>query len=166
MLVEEQKLRWWGMDMRPRRRRRIATVVCFIVLVVICGAASTHKEINAYWRGLWMACLCVLWLRLSVFRLENFEAEFRLDERERLERDNAERWSLKEIAKLLLIFATVTLGQAADHRHSDPMATPIELWFFFLLTYTLPIARVLWTEPDVLELSGEMKLAEHIGGEV
>ena len=42
MLADEQKLRWLGMDMRPRGRRRVAVVLTYVVLFAATVAATEY----------------------------------------------------------------------------------------------------------------------------
>lgn len=74
-----------------------------------------------------------------------------LDERERAERDKTLRWVLGRVSFLLAMFT----GSAAIQRNPySPFDVAALLWTFFILTITLPQARVLWTEPDPRDASG------------
>jgi hypothetical protein len=83
-----------------------------------------------------------------------------LDERERRERDIAERWALKQIAIYLPISAGQWVVKIAHHRSIDPMQVVGDLWSFSLLAQTLPQARILWTEPDPRKVSGEIEMIQ------
>jgi hypothetical protein len=85
-----------------------------------------------------------------------------LDEREVGERDGASRWALQRLGFILATFA----GTLSVQRVPLPQITAGGfLWSFCLLAVTLPQARVLWTEADPRDLSGEMELvAERADG--
>jgi hypothetical protein len=98
---------------------------------------------------------------LSKYRVGNYQVpakrleDYRLDERERAERDNISRRVLKQMTFLLALFA----GSAANWKHPEPMEVSFYLWLFCVLGLTLPQARVLWTEADPCD-AGELRLAE------
>jgi len=85
-----------------------------------------------------------------------------LDEREMKERDSAERWTLKAMIPVLCSYAGVYIAHAAQHRVIGPLDVAVEFWMFAVLMMTLPKARVLWTESEPGELSGEMALVESV----
>jgi hypothetical protein len=87
-----------------------------------------------------------------------------LDEREMKERDSAERWTLKAVTSVLSIYAGIYIAHAAQHRIIAPLDVAVEFWMFAVLMMTLPKARVLWTESEPGELSGEMALVESVEG--
>jgi hypothetical protein len=217
----EEKLRWWGMDMRPRWRRRMAVSGTFFALYVLTMAARSNRWSGHHpYLGLFMmigsTMICV---QLSVFRrsgvVKSFEdppptktgirgmvfvngldewARYRfdvasfddaseeqqtellrryqvgtrvfpakpkpwtgLDEREIGERDGASRWALLRIGVLLASYAGTV---AVQRQPLSQMEASGFLWGFALLAQTLPQARVLWTERDPREVSGEMELVE------
>lgn len=79
-----------------------------------------------------------------------------VDEREKNERVEAERW-----ARRWLMFAlAVTTGHYLA-RHSNPERVEVagDLFLLFILALTLPAARILWTEPDPRDTPGEIELA-------
>jgi hypothetical protein len=82
--------------------------------------------------------------------------DYRLDERERAERDRISRWALIRLAGLLAITAGAS---AMARRPAPPFDEGSLFWSFALLALTLPHARVLWTEPDPHD-AGDLKLAE------
>lgn len=75
----------------------------------------------------------------------------RLDERERAERDSTSRWALRYVSYFLALMT----GSTAIQRFAwSPFEVAAMLWTFFVLTITLPQARVLWTEPDPRDAGG------------
>ncbi len=79
-----------------------------------------------------------------------------LDERELRERDGAARWAMRWVG----IFVACMSGTfARSHEPLEGMDVATLLWMVLVLLITLPQARVLWTEPDPREMSGEMELA-------
>jgi hypothetical protein len=222
MLVDEQKLRWCGIDMRLRWRRRVAVLVTYF-FIFAAGMALSVWDGHPVWA---MVCFGVgspLLVRLSVMRengivkrfdgrtsvpvrgmgemvfvegldewtkyhygVENFEAASLvqqdellsrykmgkrlfpakpgssdapwLDEREKKERESAERWSRNLVLSLLASYAGVYTSRAYRHQKTEPLEVACEFFMFALLFLTLPRARVLWTEPDPREAGGEMEL--------
>jgi hypothetical protein len=78
-----------------------------------------------------------------------------LDERELRERDGAARWAMRWVG----MFMACAVGTYANARRPvDGMEVAAELLSLLVLLWTLPQARVLWTEPDPREMSGEMEL--------
>jgi hypothetical protein len=49
MLAEEQKLQWWGIDMRARWRRRVAVVLTYLLIFIMVMVVSGSLETHAYW---------------------------------------------------------------------------------------------------------------------
>ncbi len=228
MLMEEEKLRWLGIDMRARWRRRVAVIGTYTALCFLCAfiwGYPIDQSAHPYWWGFGMSSVSLLLIRFSVLRengvvkrfaelpalkvpadgemvlvngldewaqyrygAANFEvaseeqkadlllryrvgtfavpSKFNpariadLDERERTERDRAERWTLKYIASFLAAFAGLYLGHAARRKVEDPMAMAFEFWFLCLLAMTLPKARVLWTEDDPRVTAGEIAVID------
>ncbi len=221
LATDEKKLRWLGIDLRARWRRRAAVVANYTVLlaslIVLFAEAATDLRLLAHplLAYLAIALLTAILLWMSVFwngrlvknfddpaglmgvkyqmvgsldewaryrfGVANFDAankeqqtellskyrvgnylvpakpleDFRLDERERAERDSISRWALKQMTFFLAVFA----GSAASWKHPEPMEISFYLWLFCVLGLTLPQARVLWTEPDPRD-AGELQLAE------
>lgn len=218
---QARKLRWMGIDLHARWRRRVAVVMTYAVFVALIelavtltddGPASGHPFLAL----LAMGCFTMAWRFLSVLRdngvVKSFEGppartmgkhmivgsldewaryrygaagfdqateeqqhellrtyrvgdylvpaksleDYRLDERERAERDRISHWALIRLAGLLAIMA----GASAVQRR--PFA-PFDVAALFLtaviLAVTLPQARVLWTEPNPHD-AGDLKLAE------
>jgi hypothetical protein len=78
-----------------------------------------------------------------------------LDERELKERDGAARWAMRWVGTLM---ACASGTYANAHHPVNGMEVAAELWTLLVLLITLPQARVLWTEHDPREMSGEMEL--------
>lgn len=111
--AEEKKLRWGGMDLRPRLRRRVVVPGTYFVPLVLMMCT-----VSSIWFG---------------------------------------RWALQRIGGLLAMYA----GFMAVQREPMPQAVVSGfLWGFSLPAWTLPQARVLWTERDPREVNGEMELVE------
>jgi hypothetical protein len=216
---EAKKLRWFGIDMRPRWRRRVAVIATYAVLVVLIAAAGGTINSEAYFKTHRVFALLALtiptagWLLLSVFRpngvVKSFDntppvksaqgyvilgslddwARYRygaasfeqateeqqkellrtyrvgnyrvavkrapeglvapepwkLDEREIAERNRISHWALNRIGFFLVMMAGPAMVGREPWSPSDVSSL---LWSFALLTWTLPQARVLWTEPD------------------
>jgi hypothetical protein len=70
---------------------------------------------------------------------------WKLDEREVAERDRIGHWALNRIGFFLAIMAGSIMAEKLPWTPSD---VSTYLWSFALLAWTLPQARVLWTEPD------------------
>ena len=217
MLVEEKRLQWWGMDMKPRWRRRAAVLVGYAGFIALLGLWCIDGLIaHPFWAGTVMMLASIAWRNVSVFRVvkdfsdvlaqprktmfvngldewaryrygvadfESATAEQQeellrryrvgtfvvpvkpgtwigLDEREKKEKAVAENWTLRQLALYLSIEMYRFLRQASQHKTMDPMDAAMDLWSFWLLVWTLPQARVLWTEPDPRETGGEMELME------
>ena len=65
----EQRLRWWGMDMRPRGRRRVAVVGTYFVLFVLTTVAMNNTWFgHRYWGLLMMVVSTSVCVQVSVFR--------------------------------------------------------------------------------------------------
>lgn len=225
---DEGQVRWWGLDMRSRRRRRWMVVGCYLVLFAAFLGAGTEGRWKAHpYIVFWgMVAGSVVWERLSIFGknspvkdlrdrfsirisglgelvrvtglderarykfgVESFEAASEeqksdllnthkvgtywmpkdrdktpwLDERELRERDNAERWALQQVVKFLGLYTGIWFSDMARHGGKlDGGTVVFYLMFGTLLAQTLPKARILWTEPDPRELSGEMALVESV----
>jgi hypothetical protein len=229
MLTADEQMRWWGMDMRSRRRRRWAISGFYVLLfAVLVGIGTTSRwTAHPYAVLLSMIAMGGVLGRLSIFGkngplkdrdrpyvqlgkmeyvrvtglderaryrfgVENFESASEaqkdellntnkvgtywmlkdrdhtpwLDERELRERDNAERWALKEIIIILGSLTGIWFSQMADHGKLDGYSVVTLLLFVVLLAMTLPKARVLWTEPDPRELSGEIHMVDGAGCEL
>jgi hypothetical protein len=69
LATDEKRLRWWGVDMRQRWRRRVAVVVTYFVLFVMIEMAmqSPWPE-HPYWTLVSMMVSTMGWVALSVFR--------------------------------------------------------------------------------------------------
>jgi hypothetical protein len=212
--AEAARLRWLGMDMRPRWRRRVAVGATYAAFLVALGSSG------AAWWGHPMAAmmtlvLAVMWL--GVFGgfgpIKDFEGQRRaargvfvngldgwarykfgapsfdesteaqkeellksyrfgtfylpgkgslerppLDEREEKERDGAAHWGMRWVA---LFMACISGSYANAHHPVDGMEVATTLWMLLVMLWTLPQARVLWTERDPREMSGELEL---VGG--
>ena len=83
-----------------------------------------------------------------------------LDERELKERDSAERWTARQVMLLLAAYAGVFTSRAIQQRTVHPLEVATEFLMFAVTMQTLPRARVLWTEPDPQDVSGELILVE------
>jgi hypothetical protein len=81
-----------------------------------------------------------------------------LDEREKKERDSAERWSMKVVMGILASYAGIYTSRSLRRKVVEPLEVAFEFFMFAVLLWTLPRARVLWTEPDPREFGDEMAL--------
>jgi hypothetical protein len=89
LAAEEKRIRWWGMDMRPRWRRRVAVVVTY--LAFIPALASSGAE----WWGHPMVAMVIFIFAVMLFGvfgsfgpLKNFEGE-----RHVVRVDGLDRWT-------------------------------------------------------------------------
>jgi hypothetical protein len=211
MLANDPKrLRWCGIDMRPRWRRRVAVVVTYVGVAILCAVAEEEgKAAPLLWFAGAAAC-CLAWCWLSVFRLvKGFEEEKRnlkvrgfgemvrlnglddwaryrfgvdsfdaasaeqqsellngykvgmrymlekfdqtpplLDEREQRERDGVERWTRQATVGVLASYAGIYASRAMNHDKVDNLSVALQFMSLSLLVRTLPMARILWIEPE------------------
>lgn len=213
LATEAKKLRWMGIDLHMRWRRRAAVLITYLCFVLILGEMTGDSRWlgHPYLRLVAMCALTFVLQAMSVFRngslVKSFEdyrkgavgkymivgsldewARYRygvagfeeasaeqqkellrtyrvgnylvpakaldnplLDERERAERDTTSRWVLGRVSFLLVLLTGSTAMQRTLY---TPFEVAALLWTFFILTITLPQARVLWTEPDPRDTSG------------
>jgi hypothetical protein len=76
MLAGEQKLLWWGIDMRARWRRRVAVVLTYLLIFIMLIAFSERLKSEAYWAMFFAAVgtMGVVWL--SVLRQNGIVKRF------------------------------------------------------------------------------------------
>jgi hypothetical protein len=95
--------------------------------------------------------------RVGNFKVPRRSAAESLDERERQERDGAVRWSMRWVA----MFLASAAGRYAATKHSvTGMEVATDFLMILVLVWTLPQARVLWTERDPREIAGDMALVQ------
>jgi hypothetical protein len=75
MLAEEQKLRWCGMDMRPRRRRRAAVLGTYAVLFIVCVKAASYLS-HPGWTMFGLIVVVQLLVWLSIMRSSGIVKRF------------------------------------------------------------------------------------------
>lgn len=212
--AEEKRLRWLGIDMRPRWRRRFAVVVTYLAFLTAIGASDQR-----WWSHPMIATVVLIsliqfvgvfrqrgplksfedpldqrpgawvivngldeWARyryaatsfdeataeqqealLKSYRVGNFMVPAKrggrdsLDEREMRERDGAVRWSMRWVG---LFVASAAGRYSATHRPLTGMGVAADFCVVLVLLWTLPQARMLWTERDPREITGEMGLVE------
>jgi hypothetical protein len=69
LATDEKRLRWWGIDMHARWRRRVAVVATYFVLFVMVLAAMDNRwPAHPYWTLMGMVVLTTSWVAVSVFR--------------------------------------------------------------------------------------------------
>jgi hypothetical protein len=69
LATDEKRLRWCGIDMHARWRRRVAVVATYLVLfVMIETAVENHWPAHPYWTLMGMVVLTSSWVAVSVFR--------------------------------------------------------------------------------------------------
>ena len=78
LAADEKKLQWLGMDMRPRRHRRVAAVVTYCILFVLVAVATDNRWAqHRYLATAAMTLSTLACMRMSVFRrngvLKSFE---------------------------------------------------------------------------------------------
>jgi hypothetical protein len=83
LATDEKRLRWWGIDMHARSRRRVAVVVTYFVLVVMVMIAMSNRwPGHLYWTLLGMVVSTTVSVALSVFRrngvVKSFEDPLRM----------------------------------------------------------------------------------------
>lgn len=159
MLADQQALRWWGMDMRPRWRRRTLVLVTYLV---IFAAISSIPAVAPWFIAIPVAVL--LLIRYSVLRGDGLvRTPPDLDEREQKERDSAERWTLNQLGILLAAYTGTFAVKAVHHETITAMGLARNFFWLAVLALTLPTARTLWTEPDPREIPGEIGAVEQAG---
>ncbi len=93
--------------------------------------------------------------RVGNFKVPRRSAPESLDERERQERDGAVRWSTRWVA----IFLACAAGRYSEaKRPLVGMEVAADFLMVLVLVWTLPQARVLWTERDPREITEEMAM--------
>jgi hypothetical protein len=98
---------------------------------------------------------------LKSYRVGNFMVPAKrggrdlLDEREMRERDGAVRWSMRWVGAVVASSAGI---YAAKQHPVSGMDVAADFCAILVLVLTLPQARVLWTERDPREVSGEIGL--------
>jgi hypothetical protein len=83
LATDEKRLRWWGIDMHARRRRRFAVVATYFVLFVMIIAAMANRwRAHPYWTLAGMVASTTIWVGVSVFRkngvVKSFEDPLRM----------------------------------------------------------------------------------------
>ncbi len=84
LATDEKRLRWWGIDMHARWRRRVAVVVTYVVLFVMIDTAMDNRwRTHPRWMTLMaMVVLTTSWVAVSVFRtngvVKSFEDPLRM----------------------------------------------------------------------------------------
>jgi hypothetical protein len=69
LATDTKRLRWLGIDMRPRWRRRTAVVVPYAVLFVTIIVVTTDPwPAHPYWTLLGMVVSTAIWVAVSIFR--------------------------------------------------------------------------------------------------
>jgi hypothetical protein len=77
LATDEKRLRWWGIDMGPRWRRRVAVVATYFVLFVLVAVATdNHWAAHNYLALAAMVLLTVIWQSLSIFRKDGVVKSF------------------------------------------------------------------------------------------
>jgi hypothetical protein len=76
MLAEEQKLQWWGMDMRPCWRRRAAVLLTYFLIFSMGVVVSERMKTEAYWAAFAVGVdtMGIIWL--SVLRRNGLVKRF------------------------------------------------------------------------------------------
>lgn len=78
-----------------------------------------------------------------------------VDEREKIERVEAERWAHGWLMTMIACYAVFSIRR---HKTFQPLEEAGDLLWFLILGRTLAQARVLWTEPDPREIPGDIEL--------
>jgi hypothetical protein len=83
LATDEKRLRWWGIDMHARRRRRVAVVATYFVLFVMMVTATSNRwPSHVYWTLMGMVVSTTGWVAISVFRkngaVKSFEDPLRM----------------------------------------------------------------------------------------
>jgi hypothetical protein len=163
--TEEKSLRWLGIDMRARWRRRVAVLVTYLAFLTAIGVSQgdwSHPLIVMVALVAAVMMFGVLGWRGPVKSFEEpdahtvpLKAYSDLDEREMRERDGSARWTLRWVSTFLACLAG---GYAVVRRPVSGMDVAATLTLLWVLVVTLPKARVLWTERDPREIVGEIEL--------
>jgi hypothetical protein len=83
LATDEKRLRWWGIDMHARWRRRVAVVATYFVLFEMVEVAmENHWPAHHYWTLMGMVIATTSWVAASVFRtngvVKSFEDPLRM----------------------------------------------------------------------------------------
>jgi hypothetical protein len=83
LATDEKRLRWWGIDMHARWRRRVAVMATYFVLFVMITAVMENRwPKHPYWTVLGMVVSTTIWMTVSVFRkngvVKSFEDPLRM----------------------------------------------------------------------------------------
>lgn len=226
MLKPEKNLRWLGIDMRSRWRRRAAVVVTYTAFIAAVSAAQDDRWDHPF---LTMFLLGAVVQFLGVFSptfgpvkpfddlspnrqqskyvfvhgldsardhrydVANYDAatpeqqsdllqtyhvglrvyprkqsqdgqyglsaKLWLDEREKGERAEAQQWARRWVTTMLAVVTGQYIGL-----HHDPTRGQVvgDLFWLAILGWTLPAARILWTEADPRETPGELALVQEV----
>jgi hypothetical protein len=222
MLKPEKNLRWLGIDMHARWRRRVAVIATYLAFIAVAsiveeGGCWGHPFLTVLVLGAAVQLLGVFSpfgplkpfedvspaqvqskyvyfsgldaLARYRYDVANYDAatpeqqsdllqsyhvglhayprkpsqegqvgldeKYWLDEREKTERVEAHQWARRWLMMMIAVTAAQYLG-----RHSNPTHVEVagDLFWLYILAWTLPAARILWTEPDPRDIPGEIEL--------
>jgi hypothetical protein len=67
--TNKKKLQWWGLDMGPRWRRRVAVIATYIAYLPLMAVAACDRwETHPYLAFFYIMVVTTLWTLVSVFR--------------------------------------------------------------------------------------------------
>jgi hypothetical protein len=224
MLKPEKKLRWLGIDMRARWRRRAAVLVTYLAFIAVVSIGQSDCWGHPFLTFLTLVVPVAAVQLLGVFSpfgpvkpfddpppgkhqskyvyvhglddlaryrydVANYDAatpeqqsdliqtyhvglrlyprkpsqegqvgldeKYWLDEREKSERIEAQQWA----RRLLMFMIAIATGPYLA-RHSNPTRVEVvgDLFLLYIFAWTLPAARILWTEADPRDTPGEIEL--------
>jgi hypothetical protein len=145
LATDKKKLRFLGMDMQSRVRRRWAVAGMYVAYYAAMGWCKEGHGWLAPEKGMWAVSIAMV--VFGLFRENGLVKSFGehpfadLDEREVLERNKASSWALNIVVAML----------AASAVGSFPVSRVQMVKSFLTLAvlgFTLPKAFLLWREPD------------------
>ena len=162
LATDPRRLRFLGLDLRPRARRRWAVVLVSVAYMAITVSAT--RQVFPDGRVvIWLASVAVAFFGIfghtgpvkSFDELQNALDSEVPDERELSQRNRASYLSLRVIAVMFVCNAVGFSEGRLAHQPDDLVAMALN---YAVIAMTLPKAIILWTEPDPRELGGEIEL--------
>jgi hypothetical protein len=162
LATDPRRLRFLGIDLRPRARRRWAVGLVYAAYMAVTVTA-THHAFPDDRIVVWLASVAVVFFGIfghtgpvkSFDEPQNALNSEVPDERELSQRNRASYLSLRFIAVMFVCNAVGFSEGRLAHQPGDLVAMAL---YYAVVAMTLPKAIILWTEPDPREIGGEIEL--------